>query len=304
MALKPNVIFDAASHLWQVQVKDSQGNLRVQDSVASIEAMENFAATSVFLGLAKEAPNKRVAAVTLLSAIMADHITSLEAWRGNGDPKQPIPRELSGTFQRCEVKWFEKYMDPKHPEHDKFVNRLPTADGRGNILDTNGKPNYEARFDAFLTNTRKEPSYNNAKNVVLGFFSLLGRTPIGDDGRLIPPEVMAVMVRNARIIEQADTSYKGKLAVLYRVLVQGAEDTEGPTDDDLPTIVAMLAEMHEKAKELETAAAMRAQQRLKPGMSVPAAADNAIASARATLESVKQDVKGAPFVTQPATTET
>jgi hypothetical protein len=302
---KPVVLFDPEKHLYQVQTKDAQGNTRIADSMSSIEAMETTAAVQVFLGLAKDAPNKRVAAVSLLAAIMGQFSDSIEAWRGNGDPKQPVPNELKGTFQRLEVRFFEQFQAKDHPYREQFMNRLPPADMRGKSLDAGAKPNWEARFDAFLTATRKDSTYANAKNTVLGFFSYLGRSPVGDDGQLIPPEAMAVMVRNARIVEEADNSYKGKLAKLYRILVADSDEGDAPADDDMPTIVAMLGEMLDKAKTLESAAATRARQRMTPGQTVAQvgvaeAAKEAIASAQAQAEA-KPGAK--PFIVEPLTTE-
>lgn len=262
---KPEVLFNAENHTWQIQVKDAQGNTRVSDKVVSMEPMETVAAVRVFLGLAKDAPNKRLGAMTLLSVILSEFHEMVAPWQGTADVHKGIPNELKGQFRDCEGKFFERYMDPKHPEHEQFIGRLPTADGRGNELTIAGKLNRQAQFQAFLTNTRAEPTYNNAKNVVLGYFAYYGKMPVGDDGRLIPPEIMTVLVRNARIVEQADNSFKGRLSTLYRVLCADSEEGEKPTDAELPAVTAMLQEMLVKAKELESSAAQRAQELRKPG---------------------------------------
>lgn len=260
---KPEVLFDLKKHTYQVQVKDSKGNTRLADTAVSIEAMEEAQATFVFLGLAKDAPGKRVAAVSLLAAIIAKYGDKIEAWKGNCDTSKGLPNELKSAFQDCETDYFKHYMDKDHKDHAKFVQRLPTADGRGNELSVLGKLNKEAQFQAFMANTRKEPSYANAKNTVLGFYGYLGRLPVGDDGNLVPPEIMRVYVQNARIIEQADNSFKGKVYALHRWLVAGENDA--PPDDDLPEIVSTLREILAQAETMEKAAAVRRTNKVRPG---------------------------------------
>jgi hypothetical protein len=263
---KPEVLFDAAKHVWQIQTRDSKGNLRVTDKEESITPMDEADAAKTFALHAKDAPRKRIAALTLLSAILAEFHSKVAAWQGTLDPHKGLPNELKGAFLDCETAYFRKFMEATHPAHAVFVSSLPTTDGRGNELTVMGKLNQEAQFQAFLTITRKDPSYGNAKNTVLGYFGYIGKLPMGEDGRLIPPEFMSQLVRNVRIIEQGDRSFRAMLGILHRTLVQGADEgQEKPTDDDLPTIVAMLREMYEAAQEQERAAAERARQRVHVG---------------------------------------
>jgi hypothetical protein len=264
---KMEVLFNAESHVWQVQRKNKDGSTVIVDKEESFDAMGEDDAIRVYLAHSKDAPKKRWAATTLLATILTQFYEShLSAWQGTGDRQKPIPSELSAQFRSCEEKYFERFLDAKHPSFEVFVSALPTTDMRGHELLTNGKLNRPAQFQAFLTAMRKEPTYNNTKNTVLGFFSYLGKLPMGDDGRLIPPEVMAVMVRNARINTPVDNSYKAKLSLLYRVLVSDSDEGQDkPTDEDLPAIIAMLEQMLDKAKSEEVAAAGRAAQRVKPG---------------------------------------
>lgn len=278
MAAKPEVLFNQETHLYQVQMKKADGSTQVQDRIESIELMDSTQAVQVFLGLAKDAPNKRAAAATLVASIMDAYGDQIEAWRGNGDKGQPLSRELSGTFQRLEVKWFERFLEKDHPYHEQFMNRLPAMDGRGQSLDANGKPNWQARFDAFLTLTRKDAAYSNTKSIILYAFSLLGIKPVGDDGRLVPPEALSAMVRAAKTVIPVDNSYKAKLGILYRILTAGSDEGEAPKDEELPAIVAMLGEMFAQAKSLENAAATRATQ--QPRGSIAQQAGEAIQQAQ------------------------
>jgi hypothetical protein len=261
-ANKDEVLFNAETHVWQVQRKDSKGNTMVRDKEVSIEPMEEGEAVRVYLLHSKDAPKKRVAAVSLIAGIMSAYYEAyLSAWQGSADPHKGIPRELISQFNDCEGKFFERYLDKNHPLHELFVSTLPTEDLKGNPLIVLGKLNRAAQFQAYLTAMRQEPTYSNTKSTVLGYFGYIGKLPVGDDGRLIPAEVMAVMVRNARIIEPADNSYKGKLAALWRILVNGTDEGDMPTTEDLPAIEAMLAEMSEKVKNLRDLAAAKASEK-------------------------------------------
>jgi hypothetical protein len=287
-ANKDEVLFNAENHVWQIQRKDSKGNTMVRDKELSIEPMDEGDAVKVYLLHSKDAPKKRTAAVTLIAGIMSAYYEAyLSAWQGTADPHKGVPRELIGQFNDCEGKFFERYLDKNHALHELFVTTLPTEDLKGNPLTVMGKLNRAAQFQAYLTAMRQEPTYSNTKSTVLGYFAYLGKLPVGDDGRLIPAEVMAVMVRNARIIEQADTSFKGKLGVLHRILLADSDEGEKPKDEELSTVEAMLAEMLDKVKALKSAADQRATERPKPG-TVVGITDESIAKAQ---ESARQGFK-------------
>lgn len=257
---KQEVLFDVDKHLYQVQETQADGSLKVKDSIPSIEVMETNEAVSVYLGLARSASNKRVAAATLIAAILTKHEAHVSAWRGKGDKTKPTPKELLGTFQRLEAKFFESFMETDHPYHNEFLGRLPPNDSRGGALDVDGQPNWSGRLEAFLTMTRKDPSYSNTKSLVLALYSYVGWLPVGQDGRLIPPEAMAAMVRAVRVTIPPDTSYRGALAKLHRILMADSDEGDKPTEAELPAVEAMLADLFVKVKELRNIAATKATQ--------------------------------------------
>jgi hypothetical protein len=266
---------------WSVLDVDKDGNQKTKGNlshIAPIDPMTSRESVFFFLGLAKEAPNKRIAAVSLMADILKEQGSRVDAWKGKGDPKKGLDNDLKGAFQKCEDKFFEKYMDKGHPDHKQFVRSLPTADGRGNPLELEGKLVPEKQYEAFLTNTRKDPSYANAKNLVLSYFSLCGNMPYDDDGRIIPPEVMAVMVNNARIVVPRDNSFKARLYDLRREVMA---ENKNPPDDDLPEILATLKDLTQFIEGLENVAARRRTERPKPG-AVKALSDEAIAAAQAS----------------------
>lgn len=282
MASKEQVFFNQETGEYAIQYTDSKGDLKTRDKVMQIDPVSEGDVLKQCLGLAKDAPKKRRGAVTLLALIMKWGLErdKLQGWRGNGARDKPIPNELKSAFQKCEDGYFEQFLDKNHPEHDLFVGRLPKENERGEALERDGKINQQARFEYFVSTTRREPSYANAKNLVLGFFNYCGQLPYAPDGEhIIPPEVMRVYVSNAREKVEADNSIKGKLHAIRReCMAEGSN----PPDDDLPEIVATLKDLLPYMEGLMNVAAQRATARPKAG-DVVEEANKALESAKATL---------------------
>jgi hypothetical protein len=269
---------------WSVMRKNKDGSQVVDKDnghLPAIPVMDEHESLILFLDVASKQGSKREAFVSVLCRIVEHGLDRIEAWQGKGNPSEGLDNTLKGAFQKCEDRYFEQFMDPKHPEHKLFSGRLPTVDSRNKPLEIGGKLSKDKQFEAFMTLTRKESTYAFLKNLVLSMFSYVGQLPYDDDGNIIPPEVMRVMVDKARIIVPQDTSFRAKLAALHRVLTADSKELAAPEDADLPTIVAMLADMLEVAKAEETAAATRALHRAKPG-DVKAASDEAITAAQAS----------------------
>jgi hypothetical protein len=283
---------------WSILRKNKDGT-QVTDGdkghLPSIPVMAEHDSLMLFLDVAAKQGTKREAFVSTLCRIVEHGLDRIEAWQGKGNPSEGLDNTLKGAFQKCEDRYFEQFMDAKHPEHRLFVGRLPTTDSRNKPLEIAGKLNRDKQFEAFMTLTRKESTYAFLKNLVLSMFSYVGQLPYDDDGNIIPPEVMRVMVDKARIIVPQDNSFRAKLAVLHRVLTADSTEAPKPEGDDLPTIVAMLESMLEVAKADEAAEATRVLARVKPG-DVKQASDDAITAAQASTGRTK------PQVRVPATT--
>lgn len=279
MATSYKVLQDGESGAWRVLSVTDKGET-VKDKYDALVGMEAGAAVKVLLGFAKEAANKRLASVSLLGLILKDNEQRFDSWRGKVGGDAAIPNGCKETFRDLEKAFFSAFMDTKHSQHKAFIGNLPKADANGKPLhDKEGKLILEDQFEAFLNITRKDPSYSNAKNMVLGFLCYCGSLPYDSQGRIIPPEVIRYMVEAKRIRTVADTSFKARLLALRDELM-GAE-AKTPPDDDMPTILAAIKQMADMVQEMENIAAVRRTNRPQPG-SVKHDTDEAIAKAQAS----------------------
>lgn len=302
--LKPTIVRDGEGY-WSILETDKDGNQRTRGNmghIPPIEEMEEREALLVFLDLADKASTKRVGAVSLLTRIMQEGLARIEAWQGKGDASKGLDNELKGAFQKCEDKYFEKYMDVAHPDHPLFVGRLPKLDSRGNPLEIDGKLTPAKQFEAFLTATRKEPTYAANKNTILSYFSFCGKLPLSDDGTLVPPEVMAQEVQNARVIVPKDNSFKARLWEMRNELL---DEAKVPPGDDLPAILRTLREMTDYAQQLENihAARLTAAGGARVGDSVQARSDEAIRKAQESTGRVAPEVPALPAPAKPEAKE-
>jgi hypothetical protein len=263
MASKENAVYVADKNAYQIQYVDSKGDTKVRDTVPMVHTMTADKAVDALQGYAKETQTLREAAITALTLIMQNAGDSLNAYKGQVKGTEALPQELKATMQGAEESYFKRYMDPKHQHHKAFVSRLPKTNARGEALEVGGKLNTERQFQYFLTATRQNPSYSNAKNIVLSFWAYCGQSPLSEDGKsLIPPEVMRVMVANIRTVQTKDNSVKGRLWEIRREIMA---ESKNPPDDDMPEIVATLRDLLGHCETLAKAAATRATARAKPG---------------------------------------
>lgn len=260
MTTKEQVFFDSDKGIYKITSRNAKGDEVTRDTVATIKPMDEKDAVGYFLGLAKDAPTKRNAAVTLIGLIMKAGMGKIEGWKGSCDKTKGLPRELKSAMQEAEGDYFRQFLSGSHPQHKSFMGRLPKANDRGEPLEVGGKLNQEAQFQYFLTTVRKEPSYANAKNGCLNFFGYVGSLPYTDTGDIVPPEVMRVLVEQNRDITPPDTSYKARVYALYREVVA---ESKNPPDSDLMEIHKTLQELADHFKTLKDAAAQRAT--MKPG---------------------------------------
>jgi hypothetical protein len=281
MASKENAVYVADKNAYQIQYVDSKGDTKVRDTVPMVHVMSEDKAVDVLQGYAKDTQNQREAAVSLITRIMTTAGDSLNAYKGAVKGTEALPQELKASMQGSEEAYFKRYMDPKHPHHKAFTSRLPKTNARGEALEVGGKLNTERQFQYFLTATRQNPSYSNAKNIVLSFWAYCGQSPLSEDGKsLIPPEVMRVMVAQVRTVQVKDNSVKGRLYEIRREIMA---ESKNPPDDDMPEIVATLRDLLGHCETLASAAATRARARAKPGDVVQQTKD-AIAGANAKQE--------------------
>jgi hypothetical protein len=281
MASKENAVYVADKNAYQIQYVDSKGDTKVRDTVPMVHVMSEDKAVDVLQGYAKDTQNQREAAVSLITRIMTTAGDSLNAYKGAVKGTEALPQELKASMQGSEEAYFKKYMDPKHPHHKAFTSRLPKTNARGEALEVGGKLNTERQFQYFLTATRQNPSYSNAKNIVLSFWAYCGQSPLSEDGKsLIPPEVMRVMVAQVRTVQTKDNSVKARLWEIRREIMA---ESKNPPDDDMPEIVATLRDLLGHCETLATAAATRARAKMKPGDVVQQTKD-AIAGANAKQE--------------------
>lgn len=265
MASKELVLFDSDKGEYQIQFKNSKGDTQVRDRVHVISSMETGEAVNVFLGFAKDQPGLRRAAVSVLCRILMHSMDKLGAFQGSGDKTKPLAPELRDAFQDAESVYFGQFMDDKHKLHKSFVAKLPKANDRGEPLEVGGKLNVQAQFQYFLRTMRKAPSYANAKNTVLSYYSLVGALPYLNekpDGTfdIVPPEVMRVMANNERIYEANDNSYKARLYAMFREVVS---EGKNPPDEDIAEIARVATELAAHLATLAKAAETRAK--VKPG---------------------------------------
>jgi hypothetical protein len=263
MASKENAVYVADKNAYQIQYVDSKGDTKVRDTVPMVHVMSEDKAVDVLQGYAKDTQNQREAAVSLITRIMTTAGDSLNAYKGAVKGTEALPQELKASMQGSEEAYFKRYMDPKHPHHKAFTSRLPKTNARGEALEVGGKLNTERQFQYFLTATRQNPSYSNAKNIVLSFWAYCGQSPLSEDGKsLIPPEVMRVMVAQVRTVQTKDNSVKARLWEIRREIMA---ESKNPPDDDMPEIVATLRDLLGHCETLATAAATRARAKMKPG---------------------------------------
>lgn len=288
--VKPKIVRDQDGN-YAVQEQQSDGSWKTRGDkgmLAPIHNMDEREAVFMFLELADKASSKRAAAVSLLARILSEQLERVAPWQGKGDAQKGIDVELKGAFQKCEDRYFEKFMDPKHADHALFIGRLPKLDSKGSSLEIDGKLEPRKQFEAFLTNTRREPSYANNKNTVLGYFNLCGKLPYDDKGDIVPPEIMAQEVSNARIVVARDNSLKARLWELRNELV---DEKKAPPGDDLPAILRTLAEMTDITRQMENVVAARLTAAGGRVGSTQAQSDEAIRKAQESTSLGKQAVK-------------
>jgi hypothetical protein len=225
---------DTETHEYRLARAKKDGGEGPAEIIPPIEAMNITDACKALLGFAKEKQTLREAAVTIQAEILKEFTERLAGFKGTADKRAGIPKELKDAFRDCETDFFKRFLDSKHPAHKQFVNNLPKMNDRGQALEVMGKPNIEAQFQYFMSVTRAEGNYANAKNMVLSAYAYCGVEPLNDDGQLIPPEVLAAYVRNAR--EEGgqgtrDNSYKQRLYTLFDELVSQDGWKKEPTDN-------------------------------------------------------------------------
>lgn len=272
---------------WKILSTDKDGNEKTQDTIAEIDAMPDGEALQVFQGLVSQAPNKRRAAVSMLVSILRLSYAKLDEFKGSGDPESgQLSNALREQFRKAEDAYFDQFMEKEHPFHDKFIKRLPAVNERGDSLDgKDGKPNWSERFAYFVTTLRKDPSYGQAKNMVLNFWHFVGQDPFHEDKNglhILPPEVMRVMVNNAKDVKPRDTSWAATFIGMSRDFVNPVDEKhrvfvdDARLDDCIVAAKDILAEL-ERQKKLAEA---RAVKQAKPG-DVVEQTKEAIASANA-----------------------
>jgi hypothetical protein len=232
MSKRINILRDPETGEYKLASSGKDGQENVFEIVPIIEHMNVTDACKVLLGYAKERQTLREAACSLLGDIIHEYPDRLGAWKGQVAKDGPIPKEFKDAFRDCETDFFKKFMDKDHPAHKIFVGGLPKMNDKGQTLEVNGKPNVEAQFQYFLSATRSEGNYANAKNMVSGLYCFVGIEPINDDGNLIPPEVMRAMVSNAKGEGNVrDNTFKAKLYSIFTELVTKDGWKREPTDN-------------------------------------------------------------------------
>lgn len=283
MASKDKAVFLADKAAYQIQYVDSKGDTKVRDTIPMVHVMAEEKAVDALAGLAKDSKNIREACVTIIARIMDKGGETLEAYKGQCAPDKNLPDELKKSMQGAEEAYFRQFMDAKHPHYKAFLSRLPRENVRGEPLEVGGKLNVERQFQYFLTATRQNSNYANAKNIVLSFWGYCGQSPMAADGKnMIPPEIMRVMVSQVRTVETRDNSAKARLWEVRREIMA---ESKNPPDDDLPEIVATLRDLLSHCETLATAAANRALMKAKPG-DVVMQTKEALAQANAKLHTL------------------
>jgi hypothetical protein len=272
MATKVEVIH-GEDGVWKILSTDSKGVQKTDDTVKDIEGMDDAQALQVFQGLVSQAPNKRRAAVSLIVSILRLSYGKMEDFKGAGDPETgQLSDSIKDVFRKAEDTFFDQFMVKEHPLHKAFTGRLPKVNERGESLDKkDGSADMAERYAYFTKSLRKDPSYGASKNMVLNFWAFVGQDPfiIGKDDAvtIIPPEVMRVMVNEAKDVKPADTSWATKLTTLIRELLVPTDPKKPVTLDDarLPGLVQDAKALLGELMRLESLAAERATKRAKPG---------------------------------------
>jgi hypothetical protein len=162
-------------------------------------------------------------------------------------------------------------MKTDHALHRSFISRLPKMTERGDdILNQQGEADNAERYAYFLTSLRKDASYAQAKNLFLNFWSFVGAEPYHEDKKgihILPPEVMRVMVANAKNVTPPDNSWAGQFDRICREMVL-AMNSDKPISVDparIPDLIQnaniVLGELERLQKLSQAAEAKRA----KPG---------------------------------------
>jgi hypothetical protein len=262
---KERILFDQDQGEYRLETINSKGEVNRSESFHVIAAMDQTEVVNVFLGLVKDMPKKRTAAVNLLGNILRFDLgngNTLSNWKGVCERDKLLPKGFKDAFLDAEKAYFDQWMSDKHHEHKVFIGRLPKVDVQGNELTVNGKLNLAEQYAYFLRTLRKEPSYSNAKNMVLSFFGYLGLTPFNQDNTLVPPEIMRAYVNEVRIIPAPDRSFRARLDELLKEITSGENN---PPDADLPHILSSATDLFACIKGLADSAAQRATAKAKPG---------------------------------------
>ena len=271
MAVKTN-----AEHLvdgsWKILETNTKGEESTKDTVSDIEGMSDGEALNVFQGLVSQGFNKRRAAVSLLIGILRLDYSKMEEHKGQGDTETgQLSDSIKDTFRKAEDKYFDQFLIKDHPLHKAFIGRLPKINERGESLDKkNGSPDVGERYAYFIKSLRKDPSYGANKNLVLSFWAFVGQDmfTVGKDNHLTitPPEVMRVMVANAKNVIPPDNSWAAKMVGMIRELLI-PDDPKKPViieDKYLPGLVQDAKALLGELMRLEALAAERAFKMAKP----------------------------------------
>lgn len=296
MAKTEQTFHDDKKGTWKITYKDSKGDEKVRDTIPDVPALGLSESVKTFQGLVAKETDARRAALSLLCLIYNSEPSRFSEWLGKGDKATgQLSNGLKDEYRKAEDTFFGQFLDPKHEQHKGYVAGLPKINERGEKLEAEGAgEQIRERHNYFVTRTRKAPSYANAKNLFLRFIAFVGRSPMSDDGTtIIPPEVMRVMIDAALNLPAPDNSYAARLMPMLKELVMPA-DPEKPVpvrSEQWPELVSMLRRALEVAEERgnqAAAAAMRQRETMGNGGGVQQKADNAIASAQATLNAAKE----------------
>lgn len=258
---------------WKILTTNAKGEEKTDDTVSDIEGMDDASALQVYQGLVSQAPNKRRAAVSMLVSILRMSYSKMEEHKGQGDPETgQLSDSIKETFRKAEDTFFDQFMSKDHAFHKAFVARLPKINERGESLDKkDGSPDVGERYAYFIKSLRKDPSYGANKNMVLNYWAFVGQDMfvVGKDNsvHITPPEVMRVLINNAKNVTPPDTSWETKMTTLIRNLLI-PDDPKHPVivrDDKLPGLIQDAKALLGELMRLEALAAERAAKLAKPG---------------------------------------
>lgn len=279
---KERVIFDADKHQWSIVKTDKKGTETIIDRVDNIEPMSDGQAVQVFQGMVAKLANKRQAAVSLLVSVLQYKRAEMEKHIRAGDKKTgQLSDAIREEFRDAESAFFGQWLKKNHPGHKGFIKGLPMSNERGDpIVSENRAKDMQPdaivaeRYTYFLTQLRKDPSYSNAKNLVLRSVAFVGMPfTVGEDGAvsIVPPEVQKVMITAALELEEKDNSWETRFSTLMRELCLPIDPTKPIilADARVPGLVQDCKILLGELERLATLAAQRAAKLAKPGDVAP-----------------------------------